>query len=119
RDWSSDVCSSDLILGALKAIPGSTAISTSVAPPIVIPYRFIEKTGLLQFGSRKEYQFFYKTTETTDLDLFEKELQPKLEIENADLNTHTSASKRLGQSYSNVVKFRSEERRVGKECIEW
>ncbi|HLV39867.1 MAG TPA: FtsX-like permease family protein [Xanthomarina sp.] len=93
------------ILGALKAIPGSTAISTSVAPPIVIPYRFIEKTGLLQFGSRKEYQFFYKTTETTDLDLFEKELQPKLEIENADLNTHTSASKRLGQSYSNVVKF--------------
>ena len=48
------------IAGALKAIPGSTAISSSVAPPIIIPYRFVEQTELLQFGSRKEYQFFYK-----------------------------------------------------------
>ena len=46
------------ISGALKGIPGSTAISSSVAPPVVIPYRFIDQTELIQFGSRKEYQFF-------------------------------------------------------------
>ena len=93
------------ILGTLKAIPGSTAISTSVAPPIVIPYRFLDDTGLLQFGSRKEYQFFYKTSPSLDLELFEKSIQPLLDDENADLDTHTSTSRRLGRRYDNVGRF--------------
>ncbi|MFK7833768.1 MAG: ABC transporter permease [Winogradskyella sp.] len=93
------------IVGALKAIPGSTAISTSVAPPIIIPYRFIEDTELLQFGSRKEYQFFYKASDTLNLERLEKALQPMLEDEKADLDTHTSTSQRLGQRYDNVGKF--------------
>ncbi|MFP4846722.1 ABC transporter permease [Winogradskyella sp. PE311] len=93
------------ISGALKAIPGSTAISTSVAPPIIIPYRFIEDTELLQFGSRKEYQFFYKASDTLDLDNFEKIIDPLLDNEKADLDTHTSTSRRLGRRYDNVGKF--------------
>jgi putative ABC transport system permease protein len=93
------------ITGALKAIPGSTAISTSVAPPIVIPYRFIEDTKLLQFGSRREYQFFYKASDTLNLDRFEEKIGPMLDAENADLDTHTATSRRLGRRYDNVGKF--------------
>ncbi len=92
------------ISGALKAIPGSTAISSSVAPPIVIPYRYINETELLQFGSRKEYQFFYKAP-TLDLELLEKRLEPMLDAEKVDLDTHTSTSRRLGRRYDNVSKF--------------
>lgn len=92
------------ISGALKAIPGTTAISSSVAPTVVIPFRFIEKTDLLQFGSRKEYKFFYKAP-TVNLKTLEKELDPILKAENADIDTHTSTSKRLGQRYDNVGKF--------------
>ncbi|OZV68719.1 ABC transporter permease [Winogradskyella aurantia] len=93
------------ILGALKAIPGSTAISTSVAPPIVIPYRFIDDTELIQFGSRKEYQFFYKAADTLNIERFEDKIEPMLDLENADLDTHTSTSRRLGRRYDNVGKF--------------
>ncbi len=93
------------VIGALKSIPGSTAIGTSVAPPIVIPHRFINATELLQFGSRKEYQFFYKASDTLDLNRFEEKIGPMLDKENADLDTHTSTSKRLGQRYENVGKF--------------
>ena len=93
------------IAGALKAIPGSTAISTSVAPPIVIPYRFIEDTKLLQFGSRKEYQYFYKVSDTLDLDRLERKIDPLLDKEKADIDTHTSTSRRLGRRYDNVGKF--------------
>ncbi|WP_431134944.1 ABC transporter permease [Psychroserpens mesophilus] len=93
------------VIGALKAIPGSTAIATSVAPPIVIPYRFIEGTELLQFGSRKEYQFFYKATDTLNLTQFEDKIEPMLDKEKADLDTHTSTSRRLGKRYENVSKF--------------
>lgn len=93
------------IIGALKAIPGSTAISTSVAPPVIIPHRFIEATELLQFGSRKEYQFFYKASDTLDLKTFEAKIDPMLDKEKADLDTHTSTSQRLGRRYDNVGKF--------------
>lgn len=92
------------IAGALKAIPGNTAVSSSVAPLVIIPYRFIKATELLQFGSRKRYEFFYNQPDT-DLVLLEKRLQPKLEAEHADLDTHISASSRLGRRYDNVGSF--------------
>lgn len=92
------------ISGALKSIPGSSAMSSSVAPPVVIPYQYIDKTELLQFGSRKEYQFFYKAP-TADLDELEKRIEPMLDLEKADLDTHTSTSRRLGRRYDNVGKF--------------
>lgn len=93
------------ISGALKAIPGSTAISTSIAPPVIIPYRFLEQTDLLQFGSRKEYQYFFKASDTLNLKRFEDKIDPMLDAENSDLDTHTSTSARLGRNFENVGKF--------------
>ncbi|WP_289039317.1 FtsX-like permease family protein [uncultured Zobellia sp.] len=93
------------IAGALKAIPGSTAISSSVAPPVIIPYRYIKATNLLQFGSRKEYQYYYKVQDTVNLKRLQDQLEPELELENADLDTHTSTTNRLGRRYDNVGKF--------------
>jgi len=93
------------IVGALKSIPGSTAISTSVAPTVLIPFRFIAETELLQFGSRKEYQYFFRAPPTMDLELLDKKLDPILDAEGADLDTHTGTSRRLGRSYANVSKF--------------
>lgn len=93
------------ISGALKSIPGSSAIASSVAPPVVIPYRFVEATELLQFGSRKEYQYFYKASDTLNLKRLEDKLEPILDLENADLDTHTSTTRRLGKRYENVGRF--------------
>ena len=93
------------IAGALKSIPGSSAFSSSVAPPVVVPYRFIEATQLLQFGSRKEYQYYYKVSDTVNLKQLQDHLEPQLDLENADLDTHTSTTNRLGQRYDNVGKF--------------
>ncbi len=93
------------IVGALKSMPGSTAITASVAPTVVIPFRFIAETELLQFGSRKEYQYFFIAPPTMDLVLLDKTLDPILDAEDADLDTHTSTSQRLGRRYANVGNF--------------
>ena len=93
------------IIGVLNSIPGSTAISTSVAPTVVMPYQQIEATELLQFGSRKEYQFFYKAADTLDLAKFEEKIEPMLDLEKADLDTHTSTSRRLGRRFDNLSKY--------------
>ncbi len=93
------------IAGALKSMPGNSAVSSSVAPPVVIPYRFIAATELLQFGSRKEYQYFYKVSDTVNLKRLEDKIGPILDVESADLDTHTSTTRRLGKRYDNVGKF--------------
>ena len=92
------------IIGALKSIPGSTAISSSIAPAVLIPYRFLEQTELLQLGSRKEYQYFFKAPEM-DLELLSEKTGTILDAENADLDTHTSTSSRLGRRYDNISRF--------------
>ncbi|MFC0605687.1 ABC transporter permease [Winogradskyella pulchriflava] len=93
------------IIGALNSLPGSSAVMSSVAPPVVIPYGLVPKTELLQFGSRKEYQYYYKADAQTDLEQLEDVLEPMLDAENADLDTHTSTSRRLGRRYENMGKF--------------
>ena len=93
------------IAGALKSIPGSSAVSSSFAPPVIIPNRFVAATKLLQFGSRKEYQYFYKVSDTLNLNRLEQKIGKALELENADLDTHTSTTRRLGRRYENVGKF--------------
>ncbi|MDX1427884.1 MAG: ABC transporter permease, partial [Salegentibacter mishustinae] len=93
------------IAGALNKVPGSTAIFSSVAPPVLIPYRFIEESGLVQTGSRIDYEFYFTASPNTDMEKLDESLDPILDAEDADLDTHTSTSDRLGRRYENFGKF--------------
>ena len=93
------------IAGALKSAPGSTAISSSVAPPIVIPFDYVEQTGLLQRGSRLEYNYYFEADQDTDLLMLDEQVDPILDAENADLDSHLDTSRRLGRRYDNFGKF--------------
>ncbi len=93
------------IAGALNKVPGSTAIFSSVAPPVLIPYRFIEESGLVQTGSRIDYEFYFTAPPNTDMEKLDETLDPILDTEDADLDTHTSTSDRLGRRYENFGKF--------------
>lgn len=93
------------IAGALKAVPGSNAFFSSVAPPAIIPYRFIEETQLVQTGSRIDYDFYFEAAPGTDLERLDEVVDPRLDKFEADLDTHTSTSERLGRRYENFGKF--------------
>lgn len=93
------------IVGQLKSVPGKSAISASIMPPVFIPYRLIKQTGLIQKGSRFEYQYYFLSDQKTDLEKFQKKLLPTLDDEGADLDTHISAGEQLGQGYGNFGKF--------------
>lgn len=92
------------IVGSLITAPGSTGIGTSVAPPIIVPFEYMEPSGLLQKGSRLEYAYYFKSPEA-DLEQLDKKVDPLLDKQNADLDTHTSTSDRLGRRYNNVGRF--------------
>lgn len=93
------------IAGSLISVPGSSAFFSSIAPPAVIPYDFIEETGLVQTGSRISYDFYFTVPQGLDLEKFDEELDPRLDSYEADLDTHTSTSERLGRRYDNFGKF--------------
>ncbi|MCK8520116.1 ABC transporter permease [Aquimarina sp. D1M17] len=92
------------ILGTIQGMPGRSGFSSSVAPTVLIPFRFVEQTELLQQGSRKEYQYFFVAPDM-DMDLLDETLDPILDDENADLDTHTDTSRQIGRSYDNMGKF--------------
>jgi putative ABC transport system permease protein len=93
------------ITGALKSIPGGSALSSTVAPPVVIPYRFIEQTGLIQQGSRLDYEYYFRADPGTDLEELDKVLDPILDLEGADIDTHLATSRGMGRRYENFGRF--------------
>ncbi len=93
------------ISGSLKAAPGSNAFSATLAPPIILPFDEIEGTGLLQLGSRLNYNYYFQATPGLDIDALDQAIDPILDDENADFDSHHSVSQRLGSRYNNFAKF--------------
>lgn len=93
------------IAGSLENVPGSTSVFGAIAPPVLIPYIYIDATGLIQTGSRIEYKYYFKADENEDLVLLNDQLAPVLDAEEADLDTHISEARRLGRRYENFGKF--------------
>ncbi|PIB28032.1 hypothetical protein BFP77_10290 [Maribacter sp. 4U21] len=92
------------IIGSLVTAPGSTGIGTSVAPPVMVPYRFMQASGLLQKGSRLAYNYYFLDPDA-DLEALDETVDPLLDEQNADMDTHTATSQRLGRRYDNVGRF--------------
>ena len=92
------------IIGSLITAPGSTGIGATAAPPIIVPFRFMEESGLLQRGSRLGYNYYFNN-DKADLDVLSKKVDPLLDAENADMDTHIDTSERLGRRYENVGRF--------------
>ncbi|MCL6273721.1 ABC transporter permease [Muricauda sp. 2012CJ35-5] len=93
------------IQGTLISAPGTSGIGASIAPPVIIPYEAVEGTGLIQMGSRVGYDFYFVAEPEQDLQELEDIVDPQLDVENADLDTHMSTAAQLGRSYDNFGKF--------------
>jgi putative ABC transport system permease protein len=93
------------IAGSLISVPGSAAIFSSIAPPVIIPHRFINETGLVQQGSRINYAYYFIAGPDMDMKQLDKTLGPVIDAQDADLDTHVSTSERLGRRYDNFGKF--------------
>lgn len=92
------------ILGTLHNIPGSSSLFSSIAPVLVIPYDIVESTGLVQTGSRIDYDYYFNNPEVNTQKLRDG-LGNTLDQLNADLDTHDSTSQRLGRRYDNFGIF--------------
>ena len=93
------------IAGILDKAPGQTGISSSVAPIVYIPLKYLDRTGLVKTGSRINYKYYYKFNNPAGLDAAIKKLQPKLDQEGLDLDTVADRKEQTGRSFRDLNRF--------------
>ena len=93
------------IAGVLNKAPGRNEISTTVAPPVYIPFHYLSKTKLLERGSRVEYQLYYQYDPGADVEKFAGAIRPRLEKSRLDEETVESRKKRMSRAFGDFTQF--------------
>jgi putative ABC transport system permease protein len=76
-----------VIAGRLNQAPGQTGLSAGIAPVIYIPMQYLEKTGLVDKGSRINYNFYFKFGKHVDVDKLAEKLDARLDKNNLHYET--------------------------------
>jgi putative ABC transport system permease protein len=93
------------IAGILEKAPGSTGLTSSVAPSVYIPMDYLTQTGLMQKGSRVGYRYYFKIPPKTDVEKLVKKLEPQFEKYDLDYNTVQGQKEDTGRSFQDLTRF--------------
>ncbi len=93
------------IAGSLKSVPGRSGIASSVAPAIFIGQKYLAETGLIQPGSRIEYQYFFKVAENQDVEVLVDSLETTMRSSGVRWTTVERRKESIGEAFSNMATF--------------
>ncbi|MDG1276912.1 MAG: ABC transporter permease [Algoriphagus sp.] len=95
------------IVGELQKVPGQTGITATVAPAVYIPQAYLEETGLVQYGSRVNYNRYFLFAENTDVEALIKPFEDAWEVDRIDADTVEDRKRSTGRSFANLSNFLS------------
>ncbi|GEO22596.1 ABC transporter permease [Cyclobacterium qasimii] len=93
------------IVGALQKVPGQTGITATVAPAVYIPMDQLEASGLVQYGSRVNYNHYFLFPETFDLQSLIDENKDVWDEDRVNFDTVQSQKESTGRSFENLSNF--------------
>lgn len=94
------------IIGAITQIPGQTDVSSSVSPVVYIPYQYLEKTGLVQKGSRVNYVHYFMFSENpADTAKQWRRVANLTESKGFDVETVEEEKRETGEDFENLSNF--------------
>ncbi|MDX5339852.1 MAG: ABC transporter permease, partial [Cyclobacteriaceae bacterium] len=96
-----------VIAGELQKVPGQTGITATVAPAVYIPLEYLDETGLVQYGSRVEYNRYLQFAPETDVEALIKPYEDQWEIDRVDADTVEDRKRSTGRSFGNLSNFLS------------
>jgi putative ABC transport system permease protein len=96
-----------LIAGELQKVPGQTGITATVAPAVYIPLAYLEETGLVQYGSRVEYNKYMQFAPETNVEELIKPFEDQWEKDRVDADTVEDRKRSTGRSFGNLSNFLS------------
>jgi putative ABC transport system permease protein len=91
--------------GILQKAPGQTGLTSSVAPSVYIPMRYLGQTGLMQKGSRIAYRYYIKFPPKTEVETLVKQLEKRFEAADLDYKTVQSQKEDTGRSFRDLTRF--------------
>ncbi|MFL0684618.1 MAG: ABC transporter permease [Algoriphagus aquaeductus] len=95
------------IVGELQKVPGQTGITATVAPAVYIPMAYLEETGLVQYGSRVEYNRYLQFSSGTNVEELIKPFEDQWELDRVDADTVEDRKRSTGRSFGNLSNFLS------------
>jgi putative ABC transport system permease protein len=94
-----------VIAGMLTQAPGRSGLSTTIAPPVYIPFQYLQQTGLLQKGSRFTYSFYFRYDAQAEMDKQLAAVDSTLENKGLDYETAESRKRDTGRQFEDVSQF--------------
>jgi putative ABC transport system permease protein len=93
------------ITGTFENVPGDAAIASAFGPRIFIPASQLEKTGLLVFGSRAEYEAMIAVPQGTDVDQLAKDVRTELDSARVRVRTAADTERNLTDGVTQLHRF--------------
>jgi putative ABC transport system permease protein len=93
------------VAGVVEKIPGGGGLTATLAPAIYISMKALDSTGLVQFGSRVNYNLFIKTETDSDTDRLLKRLRPEMGKLGYSFDTVAESKEELGEGFQGVYRF--------------
>ncbi len=95
------------IEGRLLEIPGETSLRSDVQPRVFLPMSYLDRTHLLQRGSRVEYATYLKLDPDTDPEALKKSLRAAYDqgSDDIDIDTVEDRKRQIGRSLGNLYRF--------------
>ncbi|MBL4675579.1 MAG: ABC transporter permease [Mucilaginibacter sp.] len=96
-----------LIAGVLNKAPGQTGISSSIARIVYIPLDELDKTKLVQMGSRINTNYYYKFADAGAVDKLAAKLDNRLEKYGLNYETVNTRKANTGRAFGDLTQFLS------------
>ena len=95
------------IIGRVLKTPGQSGFTSAVAPTVFIPVALVSGTGLVQRGSRVQYQRSYQFAPGTNVAGVVKTLQARLDQADIDADTVAGRQQQVGRSFADLTRYLS------------
>ncbi|MEM9987074.1 MAG: ABC transporter permease, partial [Bacteroidota bacterium] len=94
------------VVGKLLSIPGQNGFSSTTSTPIFIPLQDLDSTGLIQLGSRIQYQRYYKLDQAAEeIDAWADSNRSRLGNMRLRVTTVNSRQENLQEAFGNMTDF--------------
>jgi putative ABC transport system permease protein len=93
------------IVGRVLKTPGQTAVTTTVAPAVFIPAKFLKATELLQLGSRAAYRYSYQFEPGTDVEALVQAREARFDRAGLDSDTIAERKRQTGRIFGDLTKY--------------
>ncbi len=94
-----------VVEGALLKAPGQTGISATVAPVVYIPMRFVEKSGLMDKGSRIGFRNYIRLKNTVDPVKLVPVIEQRLELDGFYFDTIETEKQDTGRAFRDLTQY--------------